>query len=169
MSRPPQRLVRQHTVPPRNPQGRREGFTTGTAAAAATKAACLVLLDCGWPETVAVTLPMGRTLDIRINTLEYEDASARCGVVKDAGDDPQYHLFNQLKRIAREWLDGGYLRCTGGTYPAQLIYQDIADSMELSVKAVKSLLSRARVNLKSILEPYMDEGQRPTIVGPDEE
>jgi type III restriction enzyme len=28
------------------------------------------------------------------------------------------NLFNQLKRIAREWLDGGYLRCTGGTYPA---------------------------------------------------
>ena len=37
-------------------------------------------------------------------------------------------------------------------------YQEIADSMELSVKAVKSLLSRARENLKVLLEPYLEEG-----------
>ena len=40
-------------------------------------------------------------------------------------------------------------------------YIDIADTMNLSVQAVKSLLSRARVNLKAILEPYMNEGERP--------
>ena len=45
------------------------------------------------------------------------------------------HLFGQLKRIAREWLDGGYLRCTGGTYPAQLIYQEIADMAAERIKA----------------------------------
>jgi RNA polymerase sigma-70 factor, ECF subfamily len=43
-----------------------------------------------------------------------------------------------------------------------MCYQDIADTMDLSVKAVKSLLSRARVNLKAILEPYMEQGQRPS-------
>ena len=48
-------------------------------------------------------------------------------------------------------------------------YQDIADTMDLSVKAVKSLLSRARVNLKTILEPYMDAGVRPSGSGADEE
>jgi RNA polymerase sigma-70 factor (ECF subfamily) len=40
-------------------------------------------------------------------------------------------------------------------------YQDIADTMGLSVQAIKSLLSRARVNLKEILSPYMDGGSRP--------
>jgi RNA polymerase sigma-70 factor (ECF subfamily) len=40
-------------------------------------------------------------------------------------------------------------------------YQDIADSMNLSVQAIKSLLSRARVNLKEILTPYVDGGARP--------
>ncbi len=39
-----------------------------------------------------------------------------------------------------------------------LSYQEIADTMDLSVQAVKSLLSRARVNLKLLLEPYLDEG-----------
>jgi len=42
-----------------------------------------------------------------------------------------------------------------------LSYQDIADTMGLSVKAVKSLLSRARVNLKMLLQPYIDEGLMP--------
>ncbi len=42
-----------------------------------------------------------------------------------------------------------------------LSYHDIADTMGLSVKAVKSLLSRARVNLKMLLQPYIDEGTLP--------
>jgi cobalt-precorrin-5B (C1)-methyltransferase len=88
MSRLPHKIIRGHTVPPRDPRGRREGFTTGTAAAAAAKAACLVLLNHGWPETVAVQLPIGRLLEVRINTLEWDGQAASAGVVKDAGDDP---------------------------------------------------------------------------------
>jgi len=40
-------------------------------------------------------------------------------------------------------------------------YADIASTMGLSIKAVKSLLSRARENLRVILEPYLQEGTRP--------
>jgi RNA polymerase sigma-70 factor (ECF subfamily) len=40
-------------------------------------------------------------------------------------------------------------------------YVDIAQSMGLSVQAVKSLLSRARENLRDILNPYIQEGMRP--------
>ena len=52
-------------------------------------------------------------------------------------------------------------------------YQDIADTMGLSVQAIKSLLSRARVNLEKILTPYVEEGVRPdqadrTTTAPDE-
>lgn len=51
-----------------------------------------------------------------------------------------------------------------------LSYQEIADTMELSVQAVKSLLSRARVNLKTLLEPYLDSGSLPgqNATSPDE-
>lgn len=38
-------------------------------------------------------------------------------------------------------------------------YQDIADAMELTPQAVKSLLSRARENLRTTLEPYMQIGK----------
>jgi RNA polymerase sigma-70 factor (ECF subfamily) len=39
-------------------------------------------------------------------------------------------------------------------------YQDIAQTMDLSVQAIKSLLSRARVNLKEILAPYVEQGTK---------
>jgi cobalt-precorrin-5B (C1)-methyltransferase len=104
MSRSPHKLVRGHTVPPRDPRGRREGFTTGTAAAAAAKAACLVLLEQGWPETVPVRLPIERTLEIRVNTLEWDGSAASAGVVKDAGDDPDVthgaEVFATVRHVA---------------------------------------------------------------------
>ena len=40
-------------------------------------------------------------------------------------------------------------------------YADIAPVMELSPQAVKSLLSRARSNLREVLEPYFENGERP--------
>jgi len=42
-------------------------------------------------------------------------------------------------------------------------YADIAAAMELSPQAIKSLLSRARCNLREVLEPYFKEGVRPVI------
>ena len=40
-------------------------------------------------------------------------------------------------------------------------YADIADVMELTPQAIKSLLSRARGNLREILQPYLSDGQMP--------
>jgi RNA polymerase sigma-70 factor, ECF subfamily len=48
-------------------------------------------------------------------------------------------------------------------------YVEIAETMDLSTKAVKSLLSRARVNLKEILQPYLDAGVIATDFSNDEE
>jgi RNA polymerase sigma-70 factor (ECF subfamily) len=39
-------------------------------------------------------------------------------------------------------------------------YEDIAETMEMTPQAIKSLLSRARGNLRSVLEPYLDRGER---------
>ncbi len=41
-------------------------------------------------------------------------------------------------------------------------YLEIGQAMELSTQAVKSLLSRARCNLRTALEPYMTEGVLPS-------
>ena len=38
-------------------------------------------------------------------------------------------------------------------------YEEIAEAMEMSVSAVKSLLTRARENLRILLAPYVDQGR----------
>jgi RNA polymerase sigma-70 factor, ECF subfamily len=43
----------------------------------------------------------------------------------------------------------------------EMSYAEIAEAMELSPQAVKSLLSRARVQLRDVLEPYLDHGKNP--------
>lgn len=43
----------------------------------------------------------------------------------------------------------------------EMSYADIAEAMEMSPQAVKSLLSRARENLRAVLEPYLQRGERP--------
>jgi len=48
-------------VPPRNKRGTRTGYTTGSNAAAAAKAATIALLSGRWPEQVTITLPIGET------------------------------------------------------------------------------------------------------------
>jgi len=45
---------------------------------------------------------------------------------RDPGEEPKLHLFGQLKRITKQWLDT-CLVCKGGTYPALLMYQELAD------------------------------------------
>ncbi len=37
-------------------------------------------------------------------------------------------------------------------------YADIAEAMDMSTSAIKSLLTRARTNLKTVLQPYIDQG-----------
>lgn len=39
-------------------------------------------------------------------------------------------------------------------------YDEIAEVMELTPAAVKSLLSRARANLRQVLEPYLEQGTK---------
>lgn len=43
----------------------------------------------------------------------------------------------------------------------EMSYNDIAETMGMSVQAIKSLLSRARANLKIALQPYLQEGSVP--------
>ena len=44
-----------------------------------------------------------------------------------------------------------------------LSYQEVAESMELSVMAVKSLLTRARVKIKEKLAPFLREESRDAV------
>ncbi|NEH37907.1 BPTD_3080 family restriction endonuclease [Rhizobium ruizarguesonis] len=77
---------------------------------------------------------------------------------RDPGEEPKLHLFGQLKRITRQWLEGGYLKCTGGTYPAQLIYKEIADMAAERIKAAITLSLVGENPVKAILDAYNPMG-----------
>ena len=64
------------------------GFTTGTSATAAAKAALLSIIKQTTFEDVDVTLPKGSLIKIPIHLCKFQKTKARCSVIKDGGDDP---------------------------------------------------------------------------------
>jgi cobalt-precorrin-5B (C1)-methyltransferase len=73
-------------APPDRPL--RRGWTTGTCAAAAAKAAYAALITGEFPDPVEVTLPRGERPAFALATQRKEPGAATAGIVKDAGDDP---------------------------------------------------------------------------------
>jgi type III restriction enzyme len=105
-----------------------------------------------------VDLSLVHTGDVRPSQVVYELTSHLVLTKwRDGNGEPQLHLFGQLKRIARQWLDL-HLRCTGGTYPAQLKYKMLAD---MACERITSGITRAHVgsnSIKAILDPYNSTG-----------
>ena len=66
----------------------RRGWTTGTCATAAAKAAYAGLLTGTFPDPVEVTLPNGEHPSFALAVTRMDADFATAGVVKDAGDDP---------------------------------------------------------------------------------
>ena len=66
----------------------RRGWTTGTCATAAAKAAFSALVTGKFPDPVEVTLPRGERPSFVLALTRKEGNSATAGVIKDAGDDP---------------------------------------------------------------------------------
>ena len=76
---------------------------------------------------------------------------------RDAGEAPKWHLFGQLKRIARQWLES-HLVCKGNTFAAQLMYQELADMVcERISKGIVARYEGERP-VKAVLDPYNPVG-----------
>ena len=65
----------------------RRGHTTGTCAAAASKAAAEALLSRRPVDRVTIATPKGITLELPVEDLSFDSTHARCAVRKDGGDD----------------------------------------------------------------------------------
>ncbi|HXG73096.1 MAG TPA: DEAD/DEAH box helicase family protein [Gemmatimonadaceae bacterium] len=76
---------------------------------------------------------------------------------RDPGEEPKLHLFGQLKGITKQWLDT-CLVCKGDTYPAQLMYQELAD---MACNRITAGITRALEGtrpIKALLDPYNPTG-----------
>ncbi len=76
---------------------------------------------------------------------------------RDPDKQPEMHLFGQLKRITKQWLDN-YLVCKGETYPAQLIYQELADMACSRIHAGITRRFQGEQPIRAVLDPYNPTG-----------
>ena len=105
-----------------------------------------------------VSLDLVHTNDLRRSTLLFH-LTQRLLLTKwrDTDGDPELHLFGKLKRIVRQWLDD-CLVCKGGTYPAQLMYQELAD---VACERITAAITRTQIDsrpVKAVLDPYNPVG-----------
>ncbi len=130
----------------------RYGYTTGSCAAAAAKAAAHMLLQDEAVEAVKIITPKGILLQLEIAESEKGEGWIRCGVRKDAGDDPDVTDGIMVFAVAERTEDPGVI-IDGGTgvgrvtrpgldqppgaaainhVPREMIVQSVREEMEQS-------------------------------------
>jgi type III restriction enzyme len=105
-----------------------------------------------------VDMNLAHLADIRPSTLIF-NLTHRLLYTKfrDPGEEPKLFLFGQLKRIVKEWLEG-YLVCVGETYPAQLMYLELADMACNKITAAITQKFLKERPVKALLDPYNPSG-----------
>ncbi len=105
-----------------------------------------------------VTISLDHLGDVRQSTLLFH-LTQRLLMTKwrDPGGEPKLHLFGQLKRVTRQWLEN-HLVCKGGTYPAQLLYQELADiACERITRGIVTQFAGTRP-IQAVLDPFNPSG-----------
>ncbi len=81
---------------------------------------------------------------------------------RDPGDEPKLFLHGQLRRITKQWLDH-CLVCKGDTYPAQLMYQELAD---MACERITAGITRQLIGerpVKAVMDPYNPVGSTSNV------
>lgn len=91
----------------------RYGYTTGSCATAAAKAATRMLLEQKSVDMVSLMTPKGILLRLEVKEAAYNENIASCGIKKDSGDDPDVTngimVYASVEKITEPGiiLDGG--------------------------------------------------------------
>ncbi len=91
----------------------RYGFTTGSCAAAAAKAAAWMLLTGKRKTNIIIQTPKGILFPAELTDIRMTEHSVRCAVIKDGGDDPDIttgaHICAEVSLIPEKKIriDGG--------------------------------------------------------------
>ena len=92
----------------------RLGYTTGSCAAAAAKAAAWMLLTGIRRERIKLMTPKGIGLDLRVEEISMEPDRVSCAIEKDSGDDPDVTkgtlIFAEVRKTEAPGvtIDGGF-------------------------------------------------------------
>jgi type III restriction enzyme len=106
-----------------------------------------------------VTLTMEHLKELRSATIQFH-LSRRLLMQKfrDQDGSVKLHLFGQVKNIVRDWIEGGYLKCVGGTWPAQVLYPEIEDMACERIKAAITEAVGTDKPVKAVLDAYNPTG-----------
>jgi cobalt-precorrin-5B (C1)-methyltransferase len=142
-------------------QALRTGWTTGTCAAAAAKAAVTTLATGNTQDHVEIALPSGRRVRFPVDACTLTQSQAEAVVVKDAGDDPDVTDGARLTATVR-WRDQPGLDLQGGVgvgvvtkpglglelgaaainpVPRAMITQAIGEAVDLGEQGVQTVIS----------------------------
>ncbi|HYJ03341.1 MAG TPA: cobalt-precorrin-5B (C(1))-methyltransferase [Nitrososphaeraceae archaeon] len=94
----------------------RTGYSTGTSASAATKAALLSLIFSQTHNTVEVILPKGKIAKLKIAWIKYSqnNQSVTSSVIKDGGDDPDVTHGAEICSTVTFTNEKGQIEIDGG-------------------------------------------------------
>ena len=129
----------------------RSGFTTGSCAAAAAKAAAWMLLTGKEKTNISIITPKGAAFDAQILDIQREPDSVKCAVRKDGGDDPDVTtgalIYAEVKlsdakiinldggegvgRVTRPGLDQPVGEAAINSVPRSMIKQEVAEVAEV--------------------------------------
>lgn len=107
-----------------------------------------------------ITLSAAEMKDFRKSTVAFNLAKHLLySHFRDEDGEPKLHLFGQLKRVVRQWLDGGYLECKGDTGEWMLQYRNVANQ---AAERIYHAIARPNANdttkVKAVLDPYNPKG-----------
>jgi len=91
----------------------REGYTTGACATAAAGAAARALLTSKPVREITIDLPVKKNVTFQMARCEVGKDRVTCGVVKDAGDDPDVTHGAEITAMV-EWHDAPGVTLTNG-------------------------------------------------------
>ncbi len=92
----------------------RTGYTTGTTATAATKAALHALITGSPVQQATVSLPKNRIATLKIAWTRAEDGRVTCAAIKDGGDDPDVTNGAEICSTVSFSADSGKISIDGG-------------------------------------------------------
>ena len=105
-----------------------------------------------------VDLDLRHTRDMRTAAIAYRLTRRLIATRwQDANQDSQASLFFSLKRITQRWLDE-CLVLRGQTYPAQLMYEELAD---LACEKITAAITRTHLGerpIRALLDPFNPTG-----------
>ena len=142
----------------------RYGYTTGSCAAAASKAAAAMLLSGKEISYVELHTPKGIDLRLEVLDISREDNAVSCAIQKDGGDDPD--VTNGIliyAKVSREPADEAQIIIDGGIGVGRVTKPGLEQPVGAAAinKVPRQMI---RENLEAVCEQYHYHGKLSVVI-----